>query len=178
VTLDALAPFRRAFVRPAGDPAPLPYLDSPHNREAGAFDVDLEVWLQTEAMRRAGSAGDRVSRSNFAEAAYWTVAQLVTHHTVNGCSLSNVDLFGSGTRSGPLPEQAGSLLELSEGGKRPITLSNGEQRTFLQDGDAVRLVGRCSKAGYRSIGFGSCVATVLPAGSRAEAPAADNDDDE
>jgi len=176
VTLDALAPFRRRFVRPAGDPAPLPYLDSPHNREAGAFDVDLEVWLQTEAMRKAGSAGDRVSQSNFADAAYWTVAQLVAHHTVNGCSLSSGDLFGSGTLSGPRPEQAGSLLELSEGGKRPITLSNGEQRTFLQDGDAVRLVGRCTKAGFRSIGFGSCLATVLPAGTRA-APPADDDDE-
>ena len=178
VTLDALAPFRRPFVRPAGDPAPLPYLDSPHNREAGAFDVDLEVWLQTEAMRKAGSAGDRVSRSNFADAAYWTVAQLVSHHTVNGCSLSNGDLFGSGTLSGPLPEQAGSLLELTEGGKRPITLSNGEQRTFVQDGDAVRLAGRCTRAGFRSIGFGSCVATVLPAGTRAASPSADDIEDD
>jgi len=176
VTLDALAPFRRPFVRPSGDPAPLPYLDSPLNREAGAFDIDLEVWLQTAAMRKAGSAGDRVSRSNFADAAYWTVAQLVTHHTVNGCSLSTGDLFGSGTLSGPLPAQAGSLLELSEGGKRPITLSSGEQRTFLQDGDAVRLVGRCSKAGFRCIGFGACVATVLPAGSPAQTPASDFDE--
>ncbi|HEY6513279.1 MAG TPA: fumarylacetoacetase, partial [Burkholderiaceae bacterium] len=100
VTLEALAPFRRPFVRPAGDPAPLPYLDSMPNRETGAFDIDLEVWLQTEAMRKAGSAGDRVSRSNFADAAYWTVAQLVSHHTVNGCSLASGDLFGSGTLSG------------------------------------------------------------------------------
>lgn len=93
------------------------------------MNSDLEVWLQTEAMRKAGSAGDRLSRLNFADAAYWTVAQLVTHHTVNGCSLSHGDLLSSGTLSGPAPDQAGSLLELGEGGKRAITLSNGEQRT-------------------------------------------------
>ena len=86
-------------------------------------------------MREAGHAGDRIATSNFADAAYWSVAQLVAHHTVNGCTLNSGDLFGSGTLSGPLPEQAGSLLELSQGGKQPITLSNGEQRTFLLDGD-------------------------------------------
>ena len=166
VTLEALAPFRRRFVRAAEDPAPLPYLDSPQVREAGAFDVQLEVWLQTESMRKAGSTGDCISRSNFAEAAYWTVAQLVTHHTVNGCSLHSGDLFGSGTLSGPrIDQQAGSLLELTEGGKRPLTLSNREQRTFVQDGDAVTLRGRCQRAGFRGIGFGACTATVLPAGS-------------
>ena len=175
VTLDALAPFRKPFVRPAGDPDPLPYLDSPQVRARGAFDVQLQVWLQTASMRAAGFGGDCISRSNFAEAAYWTVAQLVTHHTVNGCALHSGDLFGSGTLSGPRPEQAGSLLELTEGGKRPLTLSNGEQRTFLQDGDAARLTGRCERAGYRSIGFGACEATVLPAGS--PAPALSSDDD-
>ncbi len=163
VTLDALAPFRRAFVRGAGEPPPLPYLDSAGNREQGAFDVALEVWLQTGRMRAAGHAGDRIATSNFADAAYWTVAQLVAHHTVNGCALQPGDLFGSGTLSGPRPEQAGSLLELTEGGKKPIALSNGEQRTFLLDGDAITLRGRCERSGFRRIGFGDCTATVLPA---------------
>jgi fumarylacetoacetase len=114
-------------------------------------------------MRAAGHAGDRIATSNFADAAYWTVAQLVAHHTVNGCALQPGDLFGSGTLSGPRPEQAGSLLELTEGGKKPIALSNGEQRTFLLDGDAITLRGRCERSGFRRIGFGDCTATVLPA---------------
>jgi fumarylacetoacetase len=166
VTMEALAPFRKPFVRPSGDPQPLPYLDSQAQREAGAIDVQLEVWLQTAAMRRAGLSGDCISRTGFADAAYWTVAQLVAHHTVNGCALSAGDLFGSGTLSGSRPEQAGSLLELTEGGKRPIKLSNGEQRSFLLDGDAVTLVGRCVKDGFRSVGFGPCTAIVDPAPSR------------
>jgi len=171
VTLEALAPFRQPFVRPAGDPAPLPYLDSPAVREHGAFAIALEVWLQTEAMRRSGHAGDCISRSGFAEAAYWTVAQLVAHHTVNGCALQSGDLFGSGTLSGPAREQAGSLLELSDGGKQPITLSNGEQRSFLADGDTVTLRGHCERPGFRRIGFGECTGTVLPAGARVPAGA-------
>jgi fumarylacetoacetase len=163
VTLEALAPFRRPFVRATGEPQPLPYLDSADNREHGAFDLGLEVWLQTAAMRAAGQQGECISRSNFADAAYWTVAQLVAHHTVNGCSLSQGDLFGSGTLSGPKPEQAGSLLELTEGGKRAISLANGEQRTFLVDGDAITLRGHCAREGFRRIGFGDCTATLLPA---------------
>jgi fumarylacetoacetase len=162
VTLEALAPFRKAFGRAPDEPQPLPYLDSADNREHGAFDIGLEVWLQTAAMREAGQGGECISRSNFAEAAYWTVAQLVTHHTVNGCSLGSGDLFGSGTLSGPRPEQAGSLLELSVGGQKPITLANGEQRAFLLDGDSVTLRGQCRRDGFRRIGFGHCTATVLP----------------
>ena len=161
VTMEALAPFRKPFVRPAGDPQPLPYLDSALNRAQGAIDIDLEVWLQTAAMREAGLAAERIASSNFADAAYWTAAQLVAHHTVNGCSLNPGDLFGSGTLSGSLPEQAGSLLELSAGGKQAITLRNGEQRTFLQDGDTVTLRGRCTRDGWRSIGFGACAGSVL-----------------
>ena len=162
VTLDALAPFRKASTRPEGDPAPLPYLDSPQNREQGALDIELEVWLQTEKMRAAGHAGDRLMRSNFSDA-YWTVAQLVAHHTVNGCNLRDGDLFGSGTLSGPRADQGGSLLELSDGGKRPIPLSNGEKRTYLEDGDTVILRGYCQRDGFRRIGFGECRGTVMPA---------------
>ncbi len=162
VTLEALVPFRRPCTRPVGDPPPLPYLDSPAYRAAGAFDVDLEVRLQTTRMREAGQPGVCISRSNYAEAAYWSVAQLVAHHTVNGCSLAPGDLFGTGTLSGPRPGQAGSLLELTAGGKHPITLPNGETRGFLQDGDAVSLRGRCERKGLRGIGFGDCTATVRP----------------
>jgi fumarylacetoacetase len=162
VTMEALAPFRQAFARPAGDPPPLPYLDSAANREHGAIDIELEVWLQTPAMRAAGHAGDRLSHSNFSDG-YWTAAQLVTHHTANGCNLGNGDLFGSGTLSGPTPEQGGSLLELSQGGKQPIRLSTGETRTFLEDDDTVVLRGFCARPGFRRIGFGECRGTVLPA---------------
>jgi len=100
VTLDALAPFRQPFVRPAADPQPLPYLDSPANRSAGAIAIELEVWLQTARMQAAHHAGDRLMHSNYADA-YWTLAQLVAHHTVNGCNLQPGDLLGSGTMSGP-----------------------------------------------------------------------------
>ncbi len=162
VTLDALAPFRRPFVRAAGDPPPLPYLDSAANRERGAIAIELEVWLQTKAMRDAGHAGDRLMTSNYADA-YWTLAQLVAHHTVGGCNLRTGDLLGSGTLSGPEPGQGGSLLELSGGGKQPLVLSNGERRSFLEDGDMVALRGTCRADGARRIGFGACTGTVLPA---------------
>jgi fumarylacetoacetase len=162
VTMEALSPFRREFKRPEGDPKPLPYLSSKQNNQQGAFDVKLEVLIQTEAMRKAGLPFECVSYSNFTDAAYWTVAQMVTHHTINGCALRPGDMFGSGTLSGPLPEQAGSLLELTQGGKQAITLSNGEKRTFLQDGDAISIKGWCEKPGAARIGFGECIATVTP----------------
>ena len=162
VTLEALQPFRSAFTRPVGDPDPLPYLDSPANRAFGAIDIELEVWLQTPAMRAAGNPGERLSRSNFRDA-YWTLTQLVAHHTVNGCNLQSGDLLGTGTLSGPSAEQGGSLLELSQGGQRPLQLSNGETRSFLEDGDGVILRGHCERPGFRRIGFGECAGTVLPA---------------
>ena len=163
VTMEALAPFRAPLVRPAGDPEPLPYLNGEQDRAQGALDIQLEVWLQTAAMREAGQAAVRLTRGNTREAAYWTPAQLVAHHTVGGCNLQPGDLFGSGTLSGPGSDQAGSLLELTQGGKQPITLPNGEVRTFLADGDTLTLRGFCERAGARRIGFGMCSATVLPA---------------
>ena len=162
VTMEALAPFRRPFGRPAGDPEPLPYLDSPANRAQGAIDITLQAWLQTAAMREAGLAAQRLSESNLTDA-YWSAAQLVAHHTVNGCSLCSGDLLGSGTMSGPTPEQAGSLLELTQGGRTTLALSSGEARGFLQDGDTVVLRGLCSRPGWRQIGLGECRGTVLPA---------------
>jgi len=163
VTMEALEPFRLPFARPTGHPQPLPYLDSEANRAQGAIDIQMEVVLQTARMAHEGHPGDVISRSNFSKAAYWTVAQLVAHHTVNGCALRSGDLFGSGTLSGPSREQSGSLLELTTGGKHPITLSNGEQRTYLQDGDTIVLRGTCEREGARRIGFGECRGTVLPA---------------
>ncbi len=163
VTMEALAPFRAPLVRPAGDPEPLPYLTSARDREHGALDIQLEVWLQTAAMRAAGESGVRLSSGNACEAAYWTPAQLVAHHTVGGCNLQPGDLFGSGTLSGPEPGQAGSLLELTLGGKKQVTLPNCESRGFLADGDTLTLRGFCERAGARRIGFGECAGTVLAA---------------
>ncbi|MDX9968224.1 MAG: fumarylacetoacetase [Hydrogenophaga sp.] len=162
VTLEALAPYRVAFERPADDPPPLPYLDSQANRQGGAFDIQLQVGLQTPAMREAGQGDASICRTSYRHA-YWTVAQMVAHHTVNGCNLQPGDLFGSGTLSGPSLDQAGALIELTAGGKHPLSLPNGETRTFLEDGDAVVLRGWCEKAGAARIGFGECRGTVLPA---------------
>ncbi|HRC38481.1 MAG TPA: fumarylacetoacetase [Rubrivivax sp.] len=162
VSFEALAPFRRPFTRPAGDPQPLPYLDSEFNREAGALDIRLEVWLQTARMRELGLPAQRLSHSNALDA-YWTPAQLVAHHTSNGCNLATGDLLGTGTLSGPLPAQGGSLLELSAGGRQPLTLPGGETRCFLEDGDTVTLRAFCAAPGAVRIGLGSVSGTVLPA---------------
>ena len=161
VTMEALAPFRAAFTRPEGDPQPMPYLDSPANRERGALAITLEVWLQTAKMRAAGEEGVRLTRGNTTQAAYWTAAQLVAHHTVNGCNLQPGDLLGSGTLSGPTQSEAGSLLELTMGGKQAVTLANGETRTFLEDGDTLILRGWCERAGAVRIGLGEARGTVI-----------------
>jgi fumarylacetoacetase len=162
VTLEALAPFRAPLQRPAGSAQPLPYLDSAGTREHGALALRVELWLQTAAMRHAGTAPVRLSSARADEAAFWTPAQLLAHHTSNGCNLQPGDLLGSGTLSGPRAEEAGSLLELTRGGKEPLTLPNGETRTFLADSDTVILRGVCERAGFRRIGFGACAGTVVP----------------
>lgn len=161
VTMEALAPFRAPFVRDAADPQPLPYLDSADNRSQGAFSITLEVLLQTARMRDAGEAPVRLSTTNSRRAAYWTPAQLVAHHTVNGCNLQPGDLMGSGTLSGPEATEAGSLLELTSGGKLPITLPLGEQRGFLEDGDTLILKGWCERDGAVRIGLGEARGTVV-----------------
>ncbi len=162
VTMEALAPFRAPLLRPAGDPEPLPYLNDATDRAQGLLDIQLEVWLQTAAMREAGATAVRLSSGNACDAAYWTPAQLLAHHTVSGCNLQPGDLLGSGTLSGPTAGQAGSLLELSGGGKQPLTLPNGEKRSFLADGDTLTLRGYCQREGARRIGLGECSGTVLP----------------
>lgn len=163
VTAEALEPFRLAQpARPEGDPQPLPYLFDKRDQAAGAFDIELEVLLLTEAMREQNLPAHRLTRSN-SKHMYWTVAQMVAHHSVNGCQLQAGDLFGSGTLSGPQSGQFGSLLEITEGGKKPIELASGEVRKFLEDGDEIILRGRCSREGFASIGFGECRGKVLPA---------------
>jgi len=162
VTLEALAPYRQAWTRDAADPQPLPYLDSAALRTQGAINIELEVFIQTAAMREKGMAEHRLSHSNFRDA-YWSVSQMVAHHTVGGCNLQSGDLLGSGTQSGPTPEEAGSLMELSKGGKEPVALPSGEARTFLEDGDSIIFRGVCQVPGAARIGFGEVRGMLLPA---------------
>jgi fumarylacetoacetase len=161
VTMEALRPYRKAFQHPINDPQPLPYLSSTDNSSLGAIDIELEVLLQTSKMQEVGQEAQCISRSNFADAAYWTPAQLVTHHAIGGCALKPGDLLGTGTLSGLESHQAGSLLELTQSGKSPLTLKNSETRSFLEDGDTVILKGYCQRPGVTRIGFGICSGKVL-----------------
>ena len=162
VTLEALEPFRVEWTRDANDPQPLAYLTSDQNKAEGAFDIRLQTLLRTEKSRAADTPAAVLSETTFRHS-YWNIAQLVTHHTVNGCNLQAGDLLGTGTQSGPTPEEAGSMLELTSGGQKPLTLPWGETRTFLEDGDEVIMRAWCEKDGFRRIGFGSASGTVLPA---------------
>jgi fumarylacetoacetase len=163
VTMEALAPFRvPAFPRPEGDPEPLPYLDSPENREIGGFGINLEVYLLTQQMREKGIAPHRLSSSNTKDL-YWTFAQMITHHTSNGCNLRPGDLVASGTVSGATKDSQGCLLELTERGREPIQLPTGEVRRFLEDGDEVIFRGYCEREGFRRIGFGECRGIIVAA---------------
>ncbi|OAI93266.1 fumarylacetoacetase [Pseudomonas putida] len=163
VTAEALEPFRCAQpARPNGDPQPLSYLLDTRDQAAGAFDIELEVLLITERMREQNLPAHRLGLSNTLSM-YWTVAQLVAHHSVNGCQLQPGDLFGSGTLSGAEPGQYGSLLEITEGGKHPVELASGEVRKFLEDGDEIILRARARRDGVASIGFGECRGKVVAA---------------
>ncbi len=160
VTWEALAPFRvPAFARPDGDPPPLPYLDTELNRSHGGVAITLEVRIASARMRELGLPAFRLSRADFSQM-YWTLAQLVTHHTSNGCNLRPGDLLASGTISGPEPGQRGCLLELAWRGKHPIRLPTGEERRFLEDGDEVIMTAWCERAGARRIGLGECRGVV------------------
>jgi fumarylacetoacetase len=162
VTAEAVAPFRTAaFARPQGDPAPLSYLDDAADRAEGGLDITLEAYITTEAMRRAGMPAHRLTQSSSAQM-YWTFAQMIAHHTSNGCNLEIGDLIGSGTVSGPEPSSWASLLELTAGGSKPLSLPSGEQRSFIENGDEIAFRGFCAKAGRARIGFGECRAKVLP----------------
>ncbi len=162
VTLDALAPFRAPFERPAGDPDPLPYLRDDDDRRAGAIDLTLEALLVSARMRAERVAPMRLSRSQLAEL-YWTPAQLIAHHTAGGCNLRPGDLLASGTVSGATRDARGSLLELTWRGAEPIRLPTGEERRFLEDGDEVIFRGWCEREGFARIGLGECRGTVLTA---------------
>jgi fumarylacetoacetase len=163
VTAEALAPFRIPQApRPEGDPVPLPYLLDEHDQQGGALAIELEVLLHTERSRQEGLPPHRLSLSH-TQHLYWTVAQLVAHHSSNGCNLQPGDLFGSGTISAPTPEGCGSLLEITEGGRSPVVIGGGQSRRFLEDGDEVCLRAHAHRDGYVSIGFGEVRAAVLPA---------------
>ena len=163
VTADAVEPYRTAVSpRPDGDPMPLDYLDSHEDREGGAINAFLEVYLTTERTRAEGSSPVRLSRAPFSSM-YWTVAQMLAHHASNGCNLRPGDLLASGTVSGDTPDSRGCLLELTWRGTQPVTLPNGEERRFLQNGDEVIMKGSLEAAGMKTIGFGECRGIVLPA---------------
>lgn len=163
VAPQALAPFRKPLPpRPTGDPEPLPYLSDPADREGGALAIQLEVTLTTERMREKGLAPHILSRGSADAAMYWSAAQLVAHHSSNGCNLQPGDLIGTGTLSTDSAGGLGSLIEISLGGKEPIQLPSGEARGFLEDGDEVTLKAWCEGDGLR-IGFGECVGRVAPA---------------
>jgi fumarylacetoacetase len=160
---EALAPFRVAqSPRTEGDPEPLAYLLDAADQHEGALDLELEALLLTEGLRQKGLSPHRLSIGN-ARHMYWTVAQMVAHHTCGGCNLQPGDLFGTGTISAPAEGGYGSLLEITQGGTKPIALASGETRAFLQDGDEVILRARARREGSASIGFGECRAKVLPA---------------
>jgi fumarylacetoacetase len=160
VTLEALEPFRcPAFKREAQDPPPLGYLSSEQNEKEGGFDIGVEMHLKPRGGRQAA----RLSRGNFRDS-YWTLAQMLAHHTSNGCNLQPGDLLGSGTISGAQPGSAGSMMELTQAGKAPLELGEGGKRSFLEDGDEVIERGRCERAGCTAIGFGEASGRIAPAG--------------
>ena len=162
ITAEAIEPFRApAFARPAQDPAPLAYLHAPSDQERGGIELFLEVWLRSREMREQNIPPSRLSRSTFGSM-YWTPAQLLAHHSSNGCNLRPGDLLGSGTVSGARKTERGCLLELTWKGSEPLMLPTGERRRFLEDGDEVIMRGYCERDGYVRIGFGDCRGVVLP----------------
>lgn len=173
VTMQALEPFRcPAYKRPEGDPKPLPYLFDETDQASGGFDITLEVLIQSAKMREQNMPPLRLSCSNAFREMYWTFAQMLAHHTSNGCNLQPGDLLASGTVSGLGADERGCLLELTWDGngpdgkqkpRKPITLPTGETRTFLADGDTVIMRGWCEREGFRRIGFGECVGTIVAA---------------
>jgi fumarylacetoacetase len=163
VTEEAMRPFRApAFKRAEGEPAPLPHLSSPRERDSGGFDLVLLAYLRTKAMREAGKGPQLITETNFKHM-YWTFAQMLTHHASNGCNLEAGDIIASGTTSGPTDESRACLAEITTRGRSPLGLSNGETRAWLEDGDEVIFRARAMRHGFVSIGFGECRATIAPA---------------
>jgi fumarylacetoacetase len=163
VSPQALAPFRKPLPpRPAGDPQPLAYLDDPADRQSGGLGIQLEVTLSTEQMRAAGLVPYVLSRGSADAAMYWSAAQILAHHSSNGCNLQPGDLIGTGTLSTDNASGRGSLLEISQGGKLPLELPTGETRSFLEDDDEISLRAWCEADDAVRIGFGECVGRVVP----------------
>jgi fumarylacetoacetase len=163
VTMEALAPFRiPAFERDAEDPTPLDYLANEENEKHGGLDIKLEVYIQTEKMRSENIEPHLLSRSNLKDL-YWTIGQMLTHHASNGCNLQTGDLMATGTVSGKEDSERGCLLEMTKRGSEAMTLSSGETRKFLEDGDEIIMKGFCEREGFRRIGFGECRGKVIPA---------------
>lgn len=161
ITPEALAPFRApAFARGADEPAPLPYLADPDDAAHGGLALELTVSIQTAAMRRAGRPAISLSTSD-SRNLYWTVHQMIAHHTSGGCNLRPGDLLGTGTISGEAAGTEGSLLELTRGGQQPIELPVGERRTFLESGDRLQIAARAIRPGFVPIGFGPCWGEVV-----------------
>jgi fumarylacetoacetase len=161
VSPQALSPFRKPIPeRPTGDPRPLPYLDDATDRQSGALGIQLEVTLTTDRMRAEGLAPHILSRGSADAAMYWSTAQIVAHHSSNGCNLQPGDLIGTGTLSTESAGGLGSLLEISHGGKQPVQLASGETRSFLEDGDEVTLRAWCEAEGAVRIAIGECVGRV------------------
>jgi fumarylacetoacetase len=164
VSPQALSPFRKPMPeRATGDPQPLPYLDDATDRQSGALGIQLEVTLTTDRMRAEGLAPHILSRGSADTAMYWSTAQIVAHHSSNGCNLQPGDLIGTGTLSTESAGGLGSLLEISHGGKQPVQLASGETRSFLEDGDEVTLRAWCEAEGAVRIGIGECVGRIVAA---------------
>ena len=163
ITEAAMRPFRTpAFTRPEGDPAPLTYLNSARERENGGFDLKLRASLRTKRMREAQQGAERITSTNFKHM-YWTFAQMLTHHASNGCNLLPGDIIASGTTSGPSEESRACLAEITSRGTHPMTLSSGETRSWLEDGDEVIFRARAEREGFTPIGFGECRGVIGPA---------------
>jgi fumarylacetoacetase len=166
VTWEALEPYRvPAFFRPPGDPLPLPYLSSEKDRNEGGIDLNIEVYIRSMLMREGRLRPSRLSAASLADI-YWTPAQMLTHHTSNGCNLRPGDLFASGTVSGPDPASQGSMLELTRRGAEPVVLPTGEERKFLHDGDEIILRAYLQRDGAARIGLGECTGLIVASPKR------------
>jgi fumarylacetoacetase len=161
VTAEALEPFRQPQrPRAAEDPRPMPYLWDDKDQQEGALDVNIEALILTEGMKARGLPPHRLTLSN-TNHLYWTVAQMVAHHTCGGCNLQPGDIFGSGTISGPEKSAFASIAELCDGGKSPIPLPSGETRTYIEDGDEIIFRASAQREGYATIGFGDCRGQIV-----------------
>jgi fumarylacetoacetase len=160
ISSEALSPFRTPMQREEQDKQTMDYLFCEQNEQFGALDIQMECYLSTAQMRQDKQPAKKLSQTSFKHS-FWTIAQMITHHTVNGCGLNPGDLLGSGTQSGASPDEAGSLLELTQGGQQQLTISATEKRTFLQDGDEIELRGFCQNASGLRIGLGSVTGKII-----------------